>query len=572
MASEYSNVFAIVLGASEFPNYGPIRIHGGDAFKASAKKFTHCLGQLFGSNWLSSHTQFLDLFDSTDNPDDLIKKISSFLKTANGDEHHLMIFYVGHGGFIDPEEYYLVLRNTREHHERTSGLTIKALADVVRLEFSKGNLYLILDCCFGGAAVKSFQLGNLTPIINFANKKAFPRVGTSVFCASSKESVALSKGTKKLTQFSECFTEVLEQGIQGEGQLLTLRSIAQAVRSRGERFGYDQVYPGLHSPQQQGTDAADHQFIPNVAYKNGDYSFGTSSPHESGYTVIKFNGLRQWLKKSWIVWGLGIVFLCIVALIALQYGKPTKIPVNVPTVEGLAEDDKNPDDSNLGKPTKIPVNVPTIERLAEDEAKRKLESAGLQVGTQYVKSDEVEFGFVIRQQPDGGEPVFSGSTVEIRVSDGLTKDSVRKLMHEFQRLGYMTNVASNLSKNEMEDILNIQSDYGLSSEKLEILSLLQKLSSMVRIPRFTQNDYDDVEKELTEIGLTARRNIVSRDSFNYICAILEKTYVLKSTSPSMETIVEKGSVVTVKVHEKWSTKPDPDAIFPDCMNPVYESP
>ena len=226
------------------------------------------------------------------------------------DHHHLIIYYVGHGGFIDQDEYFLALRNTREYYERTSSLVIKALADVVKLDFPKGNVYIVLDCCFAGAAVQSFQSGMLSRTLNDANKRIFPGIGTTILCASSRDRVALSQGSGNLTQFSECFTEVLEQGIQGAGPYLDLRLIYQAVRTRAEKFGYRRIDPDLHSPRQTGTDAAEHKFIPNAAYVSDEGYNALGLTPETPSQKKNSNGkLRISSFSTRVAVGIGIVLM-----------------------------------------------------------------------------------------------------------------------------------------------------------------------------------------------------------------------------------------------------------------------
>ena len=618
MTLQYRNVFAIVLGASQFPNFTSIKNQGGDAFKASAHKFIDCLRQLYGSDWISSNIHFLNLFDSTSSQDEQIKEIGSFLQNADGENHHLIVFYVGHGGFLEQDEYFLTIRNTREQYERTSGLIIKALADVIKLTFTKGNLYLILDCCFAGAAVNAFQSNTLTRKVKTVNELAFPKVGTSVLCASSKDSVALSKGTSELTQFSECLTEILEQGVQKGGEFLTLRLITDSVRERVRRFGYNRVDPDLHSPRQVGTDAADHPFIPNAAYLVDRRQSAMPSSAESEQidtaTISNSNGpspSNSTVKAlpGWVTWKRPLpLALCgiIVLIISVSNLLFTQIP---DLVGGKKEEvlkileergfkvslhEVDSDTAGLGEVIKLepssgnwvrkgseirmsvvdkpPVVVPRVENLTMDLAVKRLSGSGFKIETKYIDSESVVFGNVIEQSPKGGLTALSGANITITVSNGLSENTVRALQKEFRRLGYIENVDSQLKGEKLTDILKIQRYYGLSRKSLAIPTLLQKLRSMVKVPEFSNDNYEIVKRELNYLGLKAKRKIISRDSFGIFCAILVKTYLRKSTIPVSGAIVEKGSEITVNVHEKWSTKPDPHAVYPDCARLGYEKP
>ena len=222
--------------------------------------------------------------------------------------------------------------------------------------------------------------------------------------------------------------------------------------------------------------------------------------------------------------------------------------------------------------TRFPVNVPNVENLPKDAGERILRNAGFAVEAEYIQSDYVSFDNVIRQQPSGGEAALSGGTVTIMVSGGLTEHTAEALSKEFDRLGHPETVRSVLIGGELQDYLGVQSLYGLSNKKLQPRSLLDRMKGNVRIPEFTTNDYEIVEEELDTLGLKPRKRILSQDSFNFFCAILIRTYIVKSLSPAEGSIVERGSVIRVDVHEKWNIEPDPYAKYPECTNPMYEEP
>ena len=781
------SVFAVVLGASEYPNFLSLQSSGGEAFKASAIRFMNCLSQLFGENWLSNSRQFLNLFDSSGNQDQQIQEMSRFLKNANADNHHLIIYYVGHGGFIDHDEYFLALRNTREHYERTSSLVIKALADVVELDFPKGNVYLVLDCCFAGAAVQSFQSGMLSRNLSGANERTFPRAGTAILCASSRDQVALSQGSGYLTQFSECFTDVLEEGIEDEGAYLSLRQISEEVRSQARKFGYRRIDPDLHSPRQKGTDAADHQFIPNLAYKTTSNSraiyLGTKSarlsredtqkvstpvakkltvlvsggvativlflffsffarvpqlvglPKEEVVSILESKGFEASLREvrvnraeihqvvkltplpgSWTRRGakvyveyngfyvrvpesigvqkeevvaniesLGLrvstreiesavaehnevvevrpapgqlvrkgaevevsvsgFFVQVPELIGAQMDeavahleslglrvstreiesavagrndvvevrpapgqlvrKGTEVEVSVsgffvqiPELIGTRRDevvstlkelgldvrvyevvsqptrmgeviDLTPEPGawtrigsmvKISVATKIPLAVPDVVHLPKESAVSKLQGFGLEVVVNSEKSDRVKFGHIIRQEPQHGDPIFSGETVKLYVVTGLKDDTTKELQSELNRLQYRVEIDGNLSGSARSELLGIQRDNGLSGEELDVVSLLAHLRELERIPdffpRFLQH-YPSVKSTLEWKGFVVEENI-SEDKSEYRCVQKVEKLVVQSISPKVGTLVKKGSVVKVDVYATWDVTPIPN--------------
>ena len=317
MAPWAEETFAVVLGASDFPEHEDFQGPGGSAFKASSIKFIDCLGKSFGKDWIRSEQHFLDLFDSELSLDQQVERLGTFMVNIKGNDARLIIYYVGHGAYLSDREYYLALRCTAKRRERTSGLTSKALADAVSENYN-GTLYMILDCCFAGAMVSAFQVADITQKVDDDTFKSFHDTGTSLLCACSKNEVAFSKGNGNLTQFSECLTDIFEQGISGKDQWLTLRDVAEELRRRVRRLDYRRrIQPVLHTPHQEYTDVADYPLFPNVAYgadqDNRDEKLSQANDRETGETETK-RSPRTWL--SWLR-ALAIVVIALIVLIAI---------------------------------------------------------------------------------------------------------------------------------------------------------------------------------------------------------------------------------------------------------------
>ena len=65
------------------------------------------------------------------------------------------------------------------------------------------------------------------------------------------------------------------------------------------------------------------------------------------------------------------------------------------------------------------VEAPAVVGLSRDEAQRRLDGAGLKLGSQeQASSDEVEAGAVIKQSPAAGTEVERGSVVDVTLSTG----------------------------------------------------------------------------------------------------------------------------------------------------------
>ena len=266
MPVNLKRTIVVVLGASKFPNHPSFQDSGGTAFQASASAFADCLEKHFGSEWRRDY--LLDLFDSEASAREQVKELEKFLRQHRSESDRLILYYVGHGSFYSGNEYFLAVRDTEKEYESYSGLVTSALAGAIRRHFAKGKSYLILDCCFAGEVVEAFQSDALTRKVDEDTFRAFPEMGTSLLCASSKHDVALSTGTCQLTQFSECLVEVLVKGINGKGETLNLRDVGTAVGDMvREKFGVAAVNPEVHSPRQQSHDIAELPLFPNAAYR-----------------------------------------------------------------------------------------------------------------------------------------------------------------------------------------------------------------------------------------------------------------------------------------------------------------
>src|SRR5262249_53103011 len=144
-----SSLVAILLGAQEFPYHEKLNNPAFGSSNDAVLRYLQDGLQLRAE-------QILNLFDDPSNVIELDDRISSFLARKSNSKN-IIIFYVGHGGFLSDREYYLVIRSTRKEKEHTTGLRLKALAETLNQFVGERNLFLILDCCFAGEAVDIFQ-------------------------------------------------------------------------------------------------------------------------------------------------------------------------------------------------------------------------------------------------------------------------------------------------------------------------------------------------------------------------------------------------------------------------------
>src|SRR5258705_11559537 len=117
---------AAILGASEFPRAPQFNSH--PAFKASATEFHRYLRDAGGLG--IAKEDVLDLFDSALNVIEQSLKLIDFLK-RHPRASDLLIYYVGHGGFLPGGQYFLALRSIIEGSEYFTGLRPQGLAIIL---------------------------------------------------------------------------------------------------------------------------------------------------------------------------------------------------------------------------------------------------------------------------------------------------------------------------------------------------------------------------------------------------------------------------------------------------------
>lgn len=279
-----SGPIAILIGAQTYPQHKSL---DNPAFGFS----NSALLAYLQDNLSLRAEQILDLFDDPSNVIDLDERIASFL-SRHPSCKNIMVFYVGHGGFLADREYYLAIRDTRQNREHTTGLRIKVLAETLSRFTGEKNLFLILDCCFAGEAVKTFQSAGIAKLVESETFEALPEAGTALLVAASKDEPAISPLNQKYTMFSESFLEVLTQGIPDKSDKLSLHDVTtrtqEIIRAK---FGQAGVRPEVHSPRQKGIDVASFPIFPNQWARRAEIFAGPKHQFETGLELAEASQL-----------------------------------------------------------------------------------------------------------------------------------------------------------------------------------------------------------------------------------------------------------------------------------------
>ena len=252
----------IFLGASRFPQMPHLNKA---SFATSKERVAEVLTREF---LLADSIAKLDLFDLELLPIQIIDQIHGFL-----DDHaylsDLIFYYCGHGSFLPTaHSYYLTLRTTRPGREATTGLQLgQVRIDLNEALFNK-RIYLFLDCCYAGEAVKEWMSDGLSTHIAKQIEKDFPAAGTALLVAASRDSPAIAPDNRDETLFSGHLVRAIRTGIKNSQKELSLVDIADCVRAqiRHEPLQH-QVMPEIHVPRQpHGEDVARLPLVRNIGF------------------------------------------------------------------------------------------------------------------------------------------------------------------------------------------------------------------------------------------------------------------------------------------------------------------
>jgi hypothetical protein len=271
-----STTLVILLGASGWPNSPGFQ--ASQAFAHAAQGFKDYMLHPQGLGLPAAN--LLDQFDATFSASDQLEMLGSFLEqrtqalsAANQAVRDVLVYFVGHGGFVGPSaDFYLLPRRANASSLRASGIAIDALAEVLREKARQTRRYLFLDCCFAAAAFRAFQGGPdqtaITKTLDAfhvqAKSSGFPRKGTVLLCSSDQKTPSLLLPDESCTMFSHALLDVLRNGDRHRPPQLSLRDLKELTEDRLVALPEKNApRPGLYSPDQSEGDAANVPFFPN---------------------------------------------------------------------------------------------------------------------------------------------------------------------------------------------------------------------------------------------------------------------------------------------------------------------
>jgi hypothetical protein len=262
-----SSTLIVILGACEWPSCS--QLNSSEAFRNSAEDLT---------NYFLSSTFFnlpkkniLNLFNSDASSSDILHEVSDFirkmkLKSAedNFKISNLIIYYVGHGGFIGgSHHYYLAIKSTRQASAMTSGILVESLASAIKEQTLDLRTFVIIDACFSASAYPYFQSSS-SEVVEVKIRELL-RKGISLLCSSSSKDP--SRLLEKHTMFTSALLKVLENGSSNDKEFLSFHDVSVLLKERlYEEHQGEAVRPEIHSPSQTQGDISQVEFFPNPQF------------------------------------------------------------------------------------------------------------------------------------------------------------------------------------------------------------------------------------------------------------------------------------------------------------------
>lgn len=248
----------VIFGASQYPHIPQFEPR--TAFATSALAFRELVTDLLAIDAMD----VCNLFDSTAGVSDQLVEVQRFL-SERAQASAVIVYHVGHGGFLADQEFYLVTRTTHSGIEAGTGIRAKALADVLREAFH-GRVYVILDCCFAAAAVAAFQATGLGQLAERDLIDTLPKRGTALLVAASKDHAAMAPLDQDRTMFTGAFVDAISVGDANCPETLSLDDAADLTTELlRDRYASRTVRPEVHSPAQRSGDVARIPLFPNRA-------------------------------------------------------------------------------------------------------------------------------------------------------------------------------------------------------------------------------------------------------------------------------------------------------------------
>jgi Caspase domain len=157
---------------------------------------------------------------------------------AEGASDTLLVYYSGHGLVSSRRgDLLLATPDTRLGRDYTAA-SYDTIRDLISNSRARRSI-VILDCCFSGRALEAMgPLGSLAEI-----------PAAYVITSTSRNRAAFAPTGSQYTQFTGALIKILQEGISGAGELLTIRDICEQLRVTSIEQGFPAPEWRVHNDQ-----------------------------------------------------------------------------------------------------------------------------------------------------------------------------------------------------------------------------------------------------------------------------------------------------------------------------------
>jgi hypothetical protein len=211
-------------------------------------------------------------------PQSLIKRLR---KIASEVEDTFVLYFAGHGELDRNGKLTLILKNTSPSDMRFSALDFESIRDLL-IHCPARRRIVILDCCYSGSVVTEYMSGEDQGLCS----QTFI-TGTCTI-ASADRGASIAPSGASYTAFTGELVRLLEDGLPGFGEYITIRQLFPALRRALEAAGYPK-------PAQRLTDD-----VSNLALTRNPMHVGTAATRQfSGLADHLANPEGHALADSW---------------------------------------------------------------------------------------------------------------------------------------------------------------------------------------------------------------------------------------------------------------------------------
>ena len=347
----------VILGASKYPHLDG---YDNPAFARSAA----AAETLFGRKTpVFKNPVVLNLFDQPKTPAEIIEAIDQHM-AAHADMRDLLIYYCGHGSFLRDRTYFLTLTGTRRGREALTGLRLRDLRHDLEMKLLDRRLYVVLDCCYAGEAVKEFMGPSIERAVEGGVMEALPPHGWTVLTAAAPNREAIAPTGHELTMFTGALAHVLNGDEAGTGRTLSFTDIAYETDRYIQRtHGLKAVRPQCHTPRQDAGNLARVPLFAPPAPARQEH--GRKAAKERKSDAVSMDRKLD-LSRAWSLLGAGILVVMLVAVVWRASVQPGLVSWDVPPAVALLPSSPAP-----ARPPELGMTVAAPDR-ARSRGTRKI--------------------------------------------------------------------------------------------------------------------------------------------------------------------------------------------------------